>query len=80
MSREAALLGVRAYTMFAGRFAAVDAELIRRGLLHDLRGQDPTSVDWTPRDNRGTEQTHQRRHERGRELRSWLTARIEELS
>jgi predicted glycosyltransferase len=80
MCREAALLGVRAYTMFAGRFAAVDAELIQRGLLRDLRGQDPTSVDWTPRDNRETRQTCQRRHERGRELRNWLTARIEELA
>jgi predicted glycosyltransferase len=80
MSREAALLGVRAYTMFAGRFAAVDAELIQRGLLRDLRGQDSTSVDWTPRDGSETKQARQRRHERGRELRSWLTARIEELT
>lgn len=79
MCREAALLGVRAYTMFAGRFAAVDAELIRRGLLRDLRGQDPASVDWTPRDGFETEQARQRRHERGRELRGWLAARIEEL-
>jgi uncharacterized protein len=37
MNREAALLGTPTYTMFAGRLAAVDAELIRRGLLHDLR-------------------------------------------
>jgi predicted glycosyltransferase len=80
MCREAALLGVRAYTMFAGRFAAVDAELIQRGLLRDMRGQDPASVDWTPRDGRETKQACQRRHERGRELRSWLTARIEELA
>jgi predicted glycosyltransferase len=80
MSREAALLGVRAYTMFAGRFAAVDAELIRRGLLRDLRGHDPTSVDWTPRNARETQQACQRRHERGRELRGWLTARIEDLA
>ena len=40
MNREAALLGTPTYTMFAGRLAAVDAELIRRGLLHDLRGAD----------------------------------------
>ncbi len=80
MSREAALIGVRAYTMFAGRFAAVDAELIQRGILCDLRGQDPTSVDWTPRDGLETEQASRRRRERGRELRSWLIARIEELA
>jgi hypothetical protein len=37
MSREAALLGARTYTTFSGELAAVDAELIRRGWLHDLR-------------------------------------------
>jgi uncharacterized protein len=80
MSREAALLGVRAYTMFAGRLAAVDAELIRKGLLHDLRGQDAESIDWITRDSYKTKQACQRRHERGRELRSWLATRIEELA
>jgi predicted glycosyltransferase len=37
MNREAALLGTPTYTVFAGNLAAVDAELIRLGLLHDLR-------------------------------------------
>ena len=37
MSREGALLGARTYTTFSGKLAAVDAELIRRGWLHDLR-------------------------------------------
>ena len=37
MNREAALLGTPTYTMFAGRLAAVDAELIALGLLHDMR-------------------------------------------
>ena len=37
MNREAALLGTPVYTVFAGRLAAVDAELIRLGLLRDLR-------------------------------------------
>jgi predicted glycosyltransferase len=37
MNREAALLGAPTYTVFAPRLAAVDGELIRRGLLHDLR-------------------------------------------
>jgi hypothetical protein len=80
MCREAALLGARAYTMFAGRFAAVDRELIRRGLLHDLRGQDASGIDWTPRVGSETRQAHARRQERGRELRGWLTTCIEELA
>jgi predicted glycosyltransferase len=37
MSREAAILGTRAYTVFAGKLAAVDRELIRLGWLVDLR-------------------------------------------
>lgn len=37
MNRESALLGIPTFTIFAGRLAAVDAELIRLGLLHDLR-------------------------------------------
>ena len=42
MNREAALLGTPAYTAFTGALAAVDAELIHRGLLFDLR--DPAAV------------------------------------
>jgi predicted glycosyltransferase len=41
MNRESALLGTPTYTVFAPRLAAVDAELIRRGLLRDLR--DPST-------------------------------------
>jgi uncharacterized protein len=37
MTRESALLGTPTYTVFMGRPAAVDAELMRQGLLHDLR-------------------------------------------
>lgn len=37
MNREAALLGTPTYTVFAGHLAAVDSELIRLGLLRDLR-------------------------------------------
>lgn len=44
MNREAAMLGTPAYTMFAGRLAAVDAELIRRGLMYDLRRDDVEPV------------------------------------
>jgi predicted glycosyltransferase len=42
MNRESALLGTPTYTVFAGSLAAVDAELIRRGHLGDLR--DPAST------------------------------------
>ncbi len=43
MTRESAVLGTPTYTVFAGRLAAVDAELIRLGRLHDLRqpGNEP---------------------------------------
>jgi uncharacterized protein len=41
MTRESALLGTPTYTVFAGALAAVDAELVRLGRLHDLR--DPGS-------------------------------------
>ena len=43
MTRESALLGTPTYTVFAGEFAAVDAELVRVGRLHDLRtpGTEP---------------------------------------
>ena len=37
MTRESALLGTPTYTVFIGRPAAVDAELMRLGLLYDLR-------------------------------------------
>jgi predicted glycosyltransferase len=37
MTREAALVGIPAYTVFAGRLAAVDAELMRQGRVRDLR-------------------------------------------
>jgi predicted glycosyltransferase len=43
MNRESAILGTPTYTVFSGKLAAVDAELIRRGRLHDLRqpGTEP---------------------------------------
>ena len=37
MNREAALLGVPTYTLFAGRLAAVDASLLELGYMRDLR-------------------------------------------
>jgi len=37
MNREADLLGASTYTLFAGKLAAVDAELMRLGYMQDLR-------------------------------------------
>jgi hypothetical protein len=37
MNRESALLGTPTYTVFAGELGAADAQLIRDGLMHDLR-------------------------------------------
>jgi predicted glycosyltransferase len=42
MNRESAVLGTPTYTVFAGELAAVDAELIRRGWLGDLRNPERT--------------------------------------
>jgi uncharacterized protein len=39
MNRESAVLGTPTYTVFAGKLAAVDAELIRLGRMHDLRAE-----------------------------------------
>jgi predicted glycosyltransferase len=50
MNRESALLGTPTYTAFAARLAAVDSELMRLGLLHDLRdpGVEPRFVKKDP--------------------------------
>ena len=44
MNREAALLGTATYTMFAGRLAAVDSELVKLGLMTDLRSNSTLPV------------------------------------
>ena len=44
MNRESALLGTPTYTVFRGELAAVDAELMRLGLLHDLRAPSTLPV------------------------------------
>ena len=77
MSREAALLGVRAYTMFAGALPAVDARLIAAGRLHDLRSLDASAVDWSPRERAELDAMERALDERGAELRSWFAGVIE---
>jgi predicted glycosyltransferase len=42
MTRESAVLGMPTYTVFAGRLAAVDGELLRLGRLQDLRAPGTT--------------------------------------
>lgn len=77
MSREAALLGVRAYTMFAGRLPAVDKQLIMAGMLNDLRESPVESVDWSPRRNLDAKTAERQRRERGQALRRWFVELIE---
>ena len=50
MNRESALLGTPTYTAFAAQLAAVDSELMRLGLLRDLRdpGLEPALVKKPP--------------------------------
>jgi predicted glycosyltransferase len=58
MTRESALIGTPTYTVFLGKLASVDAELIRQGRIVDLRDQGglPTierrSQPMSTRDNR----------------------------
>jgi len=49
MNREAAILGTPTYTVFAGALAAVDAELIRQGRMHDLRSPQ-SAVEFVKKD------------------------------
>ena len=80
MSREAALLGVEAYTMFAGSLASVDSELIASGRLRDLRYANRHDFEWRAR--RGNELRHDVEScaARASGLREWLTGIIEEVS
>lgn len=48
MNREAAVLGTPAYTVFAGTLGAVDAELIRRGLLMQISSVEQLLLERKP--------------------------------
>ena len=80
MSREAALLGVNAYTMFGGSLASVDSELIAQGRLRDLRDANGHLFSWRARHEEGLGWDEQSCAARARELREWLTGVIEEAS
>ncbi|MBE0417445.1 MAG: DUF354 domain-containing protein [Coriobacteriia bacterium] len=53
MNREAAVLGTPAYTVFAGTLGAVDAELIRRGLLTRVTSEDEIVLEHKSADRVG---------------------------
>ena len=59
MNRESALLGTPTYTVFAGRLAAADQELMRTGQMRDLRppGTVPAFVKKIPQ-SEGTSKLH----------------------
>lgn len=77
MTREAALLGVRTYTMFRGRRPAVDEALIDDGRMKDLRTVRLGAVDWSPRSRPEVERSDRRLRDRGQLLRSWFADVIE---
>jgi predicted glycosyltransferase len=54
MNREAAALGVPAYTTFAGRLGAVDESLVREGRLRVLRSVDELELAKRPARTRST--------------------------
>lgn len=77
MSREAALLGLRAYTMFAGRRPAVDEALIRSGHLRELTGGMSERIDWSERSAEARESDESQLRRRGAALRRWLVELVE---
>lgn len=78
MCREAALLGVPAYTVFAGRLAAVDRRLIEEGLLHDLRAASGDISTWVRRVAERREADSEQLRERGERLREDLLSVVYE--
>jgi len=55
MTRESALLGTPTYTVFLGKLAAADAELMRQGRLIDLRSGRAPVVERKPRPGAGVD-------------------------
>jgi predicted glycosyltransferase len=80
MSREAALLGINAYTMFAGALPAVDAALVAQGRLEDLRELSADGFEWRKEAGSGSLRTESDCATRAAELRGWLADLIERAS
>lgn len=77
MNREAALLGTPTYTVFAERLAAVDLELMRLGLLHDLRREGVRPV-FTKKP--AQERTAAEREERAERILATILHALEEAA
>jgi predicted glycosyltransferase len=80
MCREAALLGVPAYTVFAGQIAAVDERLIAAGGLRDLRAAELDVERWAKRDAGESRRDVEQLHARADTLRRWLVSVIEDAA
>jgi uncharacterized protein len=80
MSREAALLGVPAYTVFAGKLAAVDAQLMREGRLLDLRAHSSHFGGWVKRDPTASRLDWDQVRDRASALRRSVISIVEEIA
>jgi predicted glycosyltransferase len=80
MCREAALLGVPAHTVFAGKLAAVDAQLMTAGLLRDLRFPSLHFDVWTKRDPKASLLDWERIRNRASLLRRSVISVVEDTA
>ncbi len=80
MCREAALLAVPAYTVFAGRLAAVDAQLMKEGRLRDLRAQGSHFGGWVKRNPEAFLLDWERVRNRASALRRFIISVAEETA
>lgn len=80
MCREAALLGVPAYTVFAGQLAAVDAQLMKEGRLFDLRDPNLRFIGWVKRDPKASLLAWERVRDRSSAMRRALISVVEDTA
>ena len=80
MCREAALLGIPAYTVFAGKLGAVDAQLIREGRLRDLRAKSSHFGGWVKRDPDASRLDWERVRARAATIRRSVISIVEETA
>ena len=80
MCREAALLGVPAYTVFAGKLGAVDAQLMKEGRLRDLRAANIQFGGWIKRDRQASVLDWERVRDRASSLRRSLISVVEDTA
>ncbi len=80
MCREAALLGVPAYTVFAGKLGAVDAQLMKEGRLRDLRVPNIQFDGWIKRDRKASVLDWERVRDRASTLRRFVISVVEDTA